>query len=188
MKNISSGVFVRWLPFAVTITVVCGLVCALVQQDMRQSANDPQIQMAEDAATALQNGASAHEVVLNLPQVDIEQGLSPYIMIFDEQGSALASSANIRGQMPGIPGGVFAVVRQFGERRFTWAPERQVRNAVVMIHYSGGFVLAGRSLREIEKRESWLSLIAALAWIVGLLGTFLAVSLEAMFVGKAASL
>jgi hypothetical protein len=191
MKNLFASAFCRWLPFAVTVTVLCGLICVTVQQDMRQGANDPQIQMAEDAARTLGNGASAHDVVLNFPEVDIALGLSPYIMIFDEQGNALASSANIHGQMPAIPAGVFDVVRRFGERRFTWAPERQVRMAVVMAHFSGqssGFVLAGRSLREVERRESWLTFVAGLAWTLGLVGTFLAVCIDVLFSRKSASL
>jgi hypothetical protein len=46
-----------YVPVAVLATLCCGLVYALVQQDLRQSANDPQIQMAQDAARALDSGA-----------------------------------------------------------------------------------------------------------------------------------
>lgn len=35
---------------ALAITVASGLVYGVVQQDLRLTANDPQIQMAEDAA------------------------------------------------------------------------------------------------------------------------------------------
>ena len=43
-------VLVSWLPLAVASTGMCLLVYATVQQNYRQSLNDPQIQMAEDAA------------------------------------------------------------------------------------------------------------------------------------------
>lgn len=42
-----------WLPLAVTIIAVFGGICLTVQQSYRMGANDPQIQMAEDAARAL---------------------------------------------------------------------------------------------------------------------------------------
>ena len=35
-----------WIPLALVVTVVVGLVYVTVQQNFRQTANDPQIQMA----------------------------------------------------------------------------------------------------------------------------------------------
>src|SRR6185295_4920318 len=70
-------VAVLWVPFAGVITILCGMVYLTVQQSLRQSANDPQIQMAEDAAGALARGA-AEETVLPATQVDIATSLSPF--------------------------------------------------------------------------------------------------------------
>ena len=47
-----------------------------------------------------------------------------------------------------------------GEDRLTWQPEPGVRSATVVVHYQGaqaGFVMAGRSLREVGKshRYAW---------------------------------
>jgi hypothetical protein len=42
-----------WLPLAAAVTMLSGLVYIAVQQNMRIGANDPQIQLAEDAARAL---------------------------------------------------------------------------------------------------------------------------------------
>ena len=50
MRSIKS-ILVVWLAIAAATTVVCGLVYLSVQQVMRQSANDPQIQIAEDAGS-----------------------------------------------------------------------------------------------------------------------------------------
>ena len=36
----------HWFPLAVVATAFCGLVYVAVQQELRQNANDPQIQMA----------------------------------------------------------------------------------------------------------------------------------------------
>ena len=57
------AVFRVWLPFAVIVTAFCGLAYVTVQQALRQGANDPQIQMAEDAAAALDGGAGVDAIV-----------------------------------------------------------------------------------------------------------------------------
>ncbi len=43
----------QWLPLAIAITLLCGLVHVAVQQEVRLSANDPQIGMAEDLAAVI---------------------------------------------------------------------------------------------------------------------------------------
>ena len=42
-----------FLPVAVLATLCCGFVYTAVQQDLRMGANDPQLQLAEDAAAFL---------------------------------------------------------------------------------------------------------------------------------------
>jgi hypothetical protein len=49
----------HWLPLAALTTALCGLVYLAVQQALRQAANDPQIQMAEDAAYILSQGTGS---------------------------------------------------------------------------------------------------------------------------------
>jgi len=46
-------VFLKWVPFATTLTLICALIYGVVQQDLRQTANDPQIQIAEATASEL---------------------------------------------------------------------------------------------------------------------------------------
>lgn len=53
-----------------------------------------------------------------------------------------------------------------------------MRHAIVVVSYTGrrsGFVLAGRSLREIERREVQAELEAGADWIITLLGSLLVV-------------
>jgi hypothetical protein len=56
----------------------------------------------------------------------------------------------------------------------TWQPEPGVRSAVVMVAYAHGYVLAGRSLEQVELRESSLVLIVAAACAVTLAATLAA--------------
>ena len=167
-----------WLPLAIVLTLVYGLVCAAVQQNYRQSGNDPQIQMAEDFATTLSGGQSVDSLGKPPSLVDAAKSLSSFLIIFDDGGKPLVSSVQLDGVTPVPPAGVFDYVRKHGQDRVTWQPKRGVRIAAVVTRYTGdkpGFVLAGRSLREIEKRASNILLITGFAWAVSLLATLIAV-------------
>jgi hypothetical protein len=156
-----------WLLMAIIITGCSGLIYAVGQQDLRQSADDPQIQMAEDAAAKLAGGQQVQSIVPT-EKVDIAKSLAPYIIVFDATGKPIASSAQLDGQTPTIPPGVFDYVRQHGEDRITWQPQPGVRSAVVVTQFQGpnpGFVLAGRSLREVEIREDNILHIVEIGWL-----------------------
>ncbi len=97
-----------------------------------------------------------------------------YAIILDAHGNPIASSAQLDGQTPTIPAGVFDSVRQNGEDRLTWQPQTDVRSAIVVTQFTGstsGFVVAGRSLREVEKREDGLMQILVAGWVVMMLVT-----------------
>jgi hypothetical protein len=176
-----------WLPLAVVITAFSGLAYLSVQQNFRLSANDPQIQMAEDTAQSLLSG-NPPENLLPPFKVDISQSLSPFTIIFDKDGRPSTSSAVLDGKTPLPPAGVFADTKNSGETRFTWEPKDGVRSAAVAVYYKGkneGFVLAGRSLREIEKREDHLMSIVFSAWILSLAATFLLVAFLSVLTLKA---
>lgn len=159
-----------WLPMVAAITVLAGLVYVAVQQNLRMSANDPQIQMAQDAAAALARGQTVSTVLP--PQViDLSHSLAPYLIVFDDAGQIVASSAQISGKTPALPPGVLTYTRKHGETRITWQPEPAARGAVVVVRYEGanpGFVLAGRSLREVERRIDTIGLLVGLAWMAAL--------------------
>ena len=171
--EIKKGVF-RFLSLLFVATIFCGISYFLVQQDLRWSANDPQIQMAEDGAVALGSGATATSVAA-APIVDISRSLSPFVIVFDDNGKPIASSAVLNGATPTIPFGIFQYVRMSGEDRFTWQPENGVRIAAVVVRFSGtssGFILAGRSLREVEKREDNALMIVGIGFVLVLILLF----------------
>ncbi len=176
----------RWLPLAVAVTGMCGLVYLAVQQELRQTANDPQIQIAGDAATALEDGAAVESVV-PAQKTAIEKSLAPFVMVFDDQGEVLGSSAQLHGQVPQLPVGVLDYVRSNGQDRVTWQPEPGVRIAAVIVRSQGaqpGFVLAGRSLREVEVREDNALLEAAAAWLVTMAASLAAVIFGEFFLAE----
>jgi hypothetical protein len=152
----------KWLPLALVTAGLCALVYLTVQQSLRMGANDPQIQMAEDAASQLDNAASV-ESVIPANKVEIAGSLAPFVIVFDQSGKVLASSATLHGALPDYPAGVLDYVRQNGQDRVTWQPEAGVRMATVVTSYKQGFVMAGRSLREVEIRESQVEELSGLA-------------------------
>jgi hypothetical protein len=142
-------------------------------------ANDPQIQMAEDAAASLAAGGTPVSI-LPTSQLDISISLAPFLVVYSDTGEPLASSGLLNGAAPLLPAGIFDYTRQKGEDRVSWQPESGVRVAAVVVAYGGsqpGFVLAGRSLREVEIREGQIEQISGIAMLVTLAGSLFAVGL-----------
>ena len=175
-----------WLPLAAAITMLAGTIYIAVQQAYRQGANDPQIQMAEDAATALAAGQPVNNLV-PAGTVDMAQSLAPYLIVYDQNGTPLASNVLLHGAIPQIPAGVFDYTRQHGEDRISWQPEPGVRSAAVIYAVtgsSGGFVLAGRSLREVEKREDQLTQQVSAGWLSAMLISLVVVVVAEILLGN----
>jgi len=163
-------IFFKMIFGLVIITAIFLTIYTVGQQVLRQLANDPQIQMAEDTATALASGSAvpADFMPASRQPFDMSQTLAPFTMIFDQGGVPLESSATLAGEAVVPPAGTFDYAKLHGENRFTWQPARGARFAVVLKYYGGvrpGFVLVGRSLREVETREDNLLKIVALAWL-----------------------
>ena len=156
--------------FGLTILTIFFLtIYTASQQVLRQSGYDPQIQMAEDTATALSGGFAvpADFMPASRQPFDMSQSIAPFTMIFDENGTLLESSANLAGKIVLPPAGTFDYTKTHSEDRFTWQPQAGARFAVILKYYGGarpGFVLVGRSLREVEIRTENLLKIVGLAW------------------------
>lgn len=167
-----------WLPLAIVASGLCLFTYVGIQQNYRMNANDPQIEMAENAADALKNGASV-EQVLPTTAVKMETGLSPFVIVFDSNGKTLASTATLNGQMPTIPAGVLTAALAKGENRITWQPQAKVRIAAVIVPYTAngqpGYVLAGRSLKEVEARIDNLTLMLTLTWLCALVASLIVI-------------
>ena len=174
----------RWLPLAALTTVACLLVYLEVQQSIRAAANDPQIQLAEDAVAALERGEPLDKV-FDAAKVDMARSLTPFLIVYDESGKAIGGSGTLRGQSPAPPIGVFEFTRTNGEERVTWQPERGVRIASVVLRTTtkpAAWVLAGRNMREIERREAYAHNVAA-----GALAATLCITLLLVTIGESIS-
>jgi hypothetical protein len=161
MRKITLG-----LAAALIITLVFGTMYALTQQTLRQSANNPQIQMAEDAAVQLNHGARPAPLVGG--RVDIESSLSPFVIVYEKSGKVAASSGYLNGAIPALPHGVLTSAKGDSYNAVTWQPQAGVRIASVTVAADNYYVLSGRSLRETESRESTLTKLAAAGWLAAL--------------------
>jgi hypothetical protein len=169
-----------WLPFVVVISAFSMLVYAAVQQAYRQDANDPQIQMADDTASALADGKNA-SLLVSTQKVSVAKSLAPFLIIYDANGNEMASSVVLDGATPQLPDGVLDSTKKLGENRITWQPKSDVRIAAVIVSYNGGFVLAGRNLREVEVRESQVAIFAAITWILAMIATLVVIAFGEFF-------
>ena len=164
------SVILSWIPFVVVITGIMGMMYAVVQQNYRQSLNDPQIQMAEDAVNALDRGLLPTAIVPHGARIDVSRSLAPFIAVYDERTALLETSGVIGGSLPTPPQGVFELARTRGNNlpHNTWQPQPDVRIAAVLMHtpQNHGFVLTGRNMRVVEDREHSLLQMTLLGWLV----------------------
>ena len=190
--SLTGRAFALWLPLAVAIAGIFLFAYWAVQQDYRISANDPQIQMAEDAASALAQGVTPAALVRDLVLVDIRASLAPWIVIYDASGKPVTGTAMLDDAVAQLPAGVFDesgwhTYAEQGiplsipahEDRFSWQPRPDVRQAVVLVHVSSssftGYLASGRNMREIENREGTLTLGAGLAFVGTEFGTLVVI-------------
>lgn len=183
--KILTRVSVLWLPLAVAVTGVFGFAYLATQQNYRQSANDPQIQMAEDAASALQAGAAPEEIVPHGPSlIDATHSLAPWMDVYDASGNLLETNGvlDVDEAHSSLPKSLFDTktwsprktwtAPSGPETHVTWEPRSDVRQAVVLVQYTGpdgvGYVAVGRSLRVVEDRIVNLTELAALVWSITL--------------------
>ena len=192
METLLTRSFTKWLPLVVAITGVFGFSYVAVQQNYRQSMNDPQIQMAEDAAISLaRDYTPANVVPRGVVPIDIKESLAPWITVYDASGTPLESNAVLDNAPPHLPTGLFDTttwrpLKNFvaptgAETRVSWQPRPDVRQAVILVQFltphGVGYVAVGRSMRTTEERIINLTELAAVAWSTTILATFLTIFL-----------
>ena len=183
MTPLVRRIFLRWLQMAGAASACCLLVYYSVQQLWRADANDPQLQMARDAAARLASGQTPVDAIVPTTTVDAASSLAPFLTVLDARGSIVASSGRVHGALRSVPSGVLDHVRQSGEEEVSWQPEPGVRIATAVVSYPGGFALAGRSLVESERRTDRMRDLVALAWLATLAGlAVLVAATEAMLI------
>jgi len=167
----------KFLPLAIVATLLSAAIYLAVQQDLRQSANDPQIQIAQDAAAALDQGQMPEQVIPPT-SLDVSKSLAPFVIIYDRNNQVVASSGQLGNQVPSLPAGVLAYTSLHGQDQLTWQPQPGLRLATIVVRgASGSLVLAARSLREVEKREDQLGNEIIWAWLITMAATLISLAI-----------
>jgi len=162
--------FKTWLPFATLAAFVIGTGYFITQQVLRQSANDPQIQQAEDWAGQIVSGTDPIRLSLG-PFIDPSLSLASFGIVYDQDGNIVASSVSAPSTMK-QPGGVFDTVDSApkNETHYTWQPASGERYAAVMkravFQNKSYYVLAGRNLKVVEDRISKIGQLSLIGWAV----------------------
>lgn len=186
--------FVLWLPAAGVATVMGFALYATVQQVQRSDANDPQLELAHDAAVALSDGASPSDVVMG-ERVDMSTSLAPVTIVFDPEGTVLSTDAvQTDAAFLTPPLGVLEAAQRSGENVVTWQPDPNLREAAVVVPWttagdpadtaSHGTVLVARSLAEVESREAVTLILAGLALIAALIAAAIGAGIGAALVSR----
>lgn len=171
-------IFRQFLPLAVSITLICGFVFVVMQQHIRASANEPQLSMVADAVGALMmSNGNYPDIVIPKEMIDPRFSTTPFIGVYNDAGEEL--SMNMTGTHPRFPQGVFDYTRINGEDRVTLQPSSQLRLAAVIAHYNAGynntksgFVLAARSLSEVDAQIVSLMKLCTALWFITLVAVF----------------
>ncbi|HVI69191.1 MAG TPA: hypothetical protein VM581_01915 [Magnetospirillaceae bacterium] len=164
--------FKAWLPLAVLATLMAGIICLVTHQTLRQSANDPQVQMAEDWVDQIVGGTDPNRLNLG-PFIDPARSLSPFGIVYNQDGNIIASSVSAPSTMT-QPSGVFDTVDAAAAKQatYTWQPASGERYAVVLKRASlqdkSYYVLAGRNLKQVESRAMRLIWQIAAGWAITL--------------------
>ena|SRR5437879_8519769 len=176
-------IFKNWFGYAAVITLLCGIIYITVQQGYRQSADDPQYQMVQDAANAINKGADPKSLISTTAPLEIAETLSPYLVIYDRQGNVAAASAVLNGTALKVPPGVLDYIHEHGADHATWQPQPGVRQAMVGLSTNankGYVVISGRSLLKVEERIYRLGEQVAFGWAMSLLAMLVVATLQQM--------
>ena len=159
---------------AALMVVIFGTIYAVVQQEQRSAANAPQIQLAEDAASALNNGRKPAQLVRS--SVEVTNSLDPFVMVYSKSGHLVTSSGSLNHKTPALPVGALKAADGKDYSAVTWQPQAGQRFATVTVAAKDYYVVGVRSLREIEKNESQtlrLAFIGGVAAELVLLASYL---------------
>jgi len=131
----------------------------IMRQTGRLKINRPLVAMIDEAIVKLGKGA---EITSVIPRKNIDMTLDneEYMIIINERGEVAAGSIRLEGITPIPPKGVLDYAKDRGINRVAWQPKKGIRSAIVVKPYPHGWILAGRSLKEVETEEkNWMKVL-----------------------------
>lgn len=176
MKKTSS-LYLTFCAAFIVMSIMFGTIYAVGQQSLRQSANDPQIQLAEDAAAALSAGTEPRTTI-GSGNVDMQTSLAPFVVVYDLSGTPVAGTGYLNGKLPAVPIGVLQAAAGKEYHSVIWQPQGDVRIAAVSVRAKTAnyYVLSGRNFKQVKTRENRIFLLSVAGWLASV-GALIAVAL-----------
>jgi len=110
--------------------------------------------------------------------IDLADSLANSVIVLDQHGVVLASTARLDGATPIPPSAALRATDGGRTNTVTWQPRPGIRQAAVIVGFTGprgsGTVVVSRSLRLVEQRENTLLRLSLAGWLLALLVTALA--------------
>jgi len=148
------------------LSLVFGSLFLISQQILRLSANDPQIQLAEDTAALLNSGEQPSDTLSG--EINIDHSLSPFTLITDKSGNVIAGNGFSSGTLENsIPYNTLVQSSGVPYLAVTWQPNK-IRYATVAVSANNYFVFSGRSLTVVDQNQAKILRICEIAWGIGL--------------------
>lgn len=179
------AIFKNWFGYAAVVSMLCGIIYIVAQQNFRMSANDSPYQLAQDAASQLNKTTGSKQFPNAGTPVEINESLAPWLLICDANGNALSNGALLDGKTPKLPQGVFDKAKKDGVNMVTWQPRPGIRQATVLVHTTVGYtVVAGQSLSIAENHISMLGAQVIFGWMLSLVAMLVVVTVQEMMTRK----
>lgn len=174
MKNLQQALntyrtVVIFVTLVLLITVIFGAIFGTGQQVLRGDSDYPQVEVVQQVQGIIEQGVPLDVIVNSEEAINLEESMSLFVMIFDKDKNLVSSSAKIGEQSPTPPSESFDIAKSKGENKFTWQPQDGVRLAAVLKPVGDkAFVLAGKSLKETDKRVQTLGVFTLIGWAVSI--------------------
>jgi hypothetical protein len=162
-----------WVSIAFSITALCMLIFAAVQQLNRLTLYE---QSAEVTQRILYGIKSGQDVPKNLlPVVDLQYERGVFIVLYDAATNKAMETIMVDGKTVNVPVGVLNYAKAHGNHRVTWQPTKNVREAIIVTYVSGSrpvYVVVGKSVLEAESRIETIGKLILIGWFLTLVGSF----------------
>ncbi len=156
---------------AVIISGIFFTIYGVGQQILRQTANDPQIMIAQEVAAKLDGGATP-STALGSTVHAINFSSLPFTGIY-QNGTLVATGGLYYGKKLSIPAGVYEHMGDVPYHAITWQAEPDLRLASISVHSKRYSIVTARSLKDTEDRIGMVAVMVIIGWL-GSLGVLTA--------------
>lgn len=159
-----------FLILVVIFSTIFVSICYAAKGVLRQQANDPQVEVTDQVANIIRQGAPLDVIISGAEQVDLSKSGALFVMIYDKDKNLVGSSAVLNGQPLSLPVEALDKAKGFNDYRFDWEVSEYVKAAAVVKAVDEiGYVVAAKSLAEYENRANTLSQPLWIGWAVSII-------------------